>query len=151
MSVAGRLAELGITLPTPPALALYRPAVHAGDLVYVSGQVAMREGAMAYRGRLGADVGVEEGRAAARLCAVNALGAANALLGSLEGVRVVRMVGYVASEPSFAQQPAVVDGASELLRDVLGEERGVGARLAVGVAALPADSPVEVELILETA
>ena len=92
----------------------------------------------------------EQGREAARVCALNALAAAQALIGDLEQVRVIRAVGYVASTPEFTQQPAVVNGASELLRDVLGEERGVGTRLALGVTSLPANSPVEFEVILET-
>jgi enamine deaminase RidA (YjgF/YER057c/UK114 family) len=115
----------------------------------VSGQVAIRDGAVVHPGRAGEDVTTAEAAEAARVCAINALGAAHALLGSLEGVRVVRAVGYVASAPAFVDQPAVVNGASELLRDVLGEERGVGSRLALGVAALPVNSPVEFELILE--
>lgn len=148
-SVADRLAALKITLPNPSALALYRPAVRAGNLVFVSGQVAMRDGAIVHPGHAGDNVTTEQAAEAARVCTINALGAAHALLGSLEGVRVVRAVGYVASAPGFTDQPAVVNGASELLRDVLGEERGVGARLALGVAALPVNSPVELELILE--
>lgn len=148
-SVADRLAANGITLPNPSALALYRPAVRTGNLVFVSGQVAMRDGAVVYPGRVGDDVTAEQAAEAARVCAINALGAANALLGSLEQVRVVRAVGYVASAAGFTGQPAVVNGASELLRDLLGEERGVGARLALGVTALPVNSPVELELILE--
>jgi enamine deaminase RidA (YjgF/YER057c/UK114 family) len=150
VSVADRLTEHGITLPNPSALALYRPATRAGNLVYVSGQVAMRDGAIVHPGCLCAGVTTEQGREAARACTINALGAAHALLGSLERVRVVRAVGYVASAPDFVDQPAVVNGASELLRDLLGEERGVGARLALGVASLPVNSPVELELILET-
>lgn len=150
MGVQERLAELGITLPvvTPP-LAVYRPASRAGNLVFVSGQVALREGQMVHPGRLGDDVTIEQGYEAARVCAINALAAASALLGTLEGIRVVRTVGYVASTPDFYDQPAVVNGASELFRDLLGEERGIGARLALGVASLPARSPVEVEVLLE--
>jgi len=150
MSVAQRLQALGIVLPASPApLAVYRAAVRTRDQVYVSGQVAMRDGAIVHPGRLGAGVSIEQGREAARVCAINALAATHALLGTLEGVRVIRTVGYVASAPEFTDQPQVVNGASELLRDVLGAERGVGARLALGVAALPANSPVEVELLLE--
>lgn len=151
MTVADNLAKLGIELPTPATpLAVYRPAVRSGRLVYVSGQVASRDGAIVHAGRLGDGVSIEEGQEAARVCAINALAAANALLGDLEQVRVIRAVGYVASTPEFTDQPAVVNGASELLRDILGEERGIGTRLALGVTALPANSPVELELILET-
>jgi len=149
VSVAERLSTMGIVLPSPTALALYRPAVRAGSLVFVSGQLPLRDGAVLHRGRLGAGVSVEQGREAARAAAVNALGAAHALLGSLEAARVVRAVGYVACAPAFVDQPAVVNGASELLRDVFGEERGIGARLALGVASLPLNAPVELELILE--
>lgn len=151
MTVAGNLERLGIELPSAAAPAgLYRPAVRTGRLVYVSGQVASRDGAIVHPGRLGAEVTVEQGQEAARVCALNALAAAQALIGDLEQVRVIRAVGYVASTPEFTEQPAVVNGASELLRDVLGEERGVGTRLALGVTALPANSPVEFEVILET-
>lgn len=151
MTVADNLAELGLELPSAAApMAMYRPAVRSGRLVYVSGQVAIRDGAIVHPGRLGDSVEVEQGQEAARVCAINALAAANELLGDLEQVRVIRAVGYVASTPTFTDQPAVINGASELLRDVLGEERGVGTRLALGVTSLPANSPVELELILET-
>lgn len=150
MTVAARLAELGVTLPvvTPP-LAVYRPATRAGNLVFVSGQLPMRDGAVVHPGRLGDGVTVEQAYEAARVCAINALAAAQSLIGDLEGVRLVRTVGYVAGTPDFTNQPAVVNGASELLRDIFGEERGIGARLALGVASLPLGAAVEVELLLE--
>jgi enamine deaminase RidA (YjgF/YER057c/UK114 family) len=150
VSVADRLKELGIELPVVnPPLAVYRPAVRSGNLVIVSGQLAMKDGALLHPGKLGASVTVEQGYEAARACAVNVLAAANTLLGSLEGVRILRTVGYVSSTPEFLQHPAVVNGASELFRDVLGEEDGIGARCAFGVAVLPLDSPVEVEVMME--
>jgi len=150
MSVEERLSELGIELPAPPQpIAIYRPAVRSGNMVYVSGQVAAGADGIIHPGTLGDGVSVEQGREAARGATINALAAANGLLGGLEGVKVVRLVGYVASTPDFHDQPAVIDGASELLRDVLGEEAGVGARLALGVTSLPVRSPVEIELILE--
>ncbi|MSQ41734.1 MAG: RidA family protein [Dehalococcoidia bacterium] len=150
VTVAQRLAALGIALPPPAApLALYRAATRAGALVYVSGQLATRDGKVLHPGRLGAGVSMEQGREAARAAALNALAAAQALLGSLDGVRVVRLTGYVACEPGFTEQPQVLNGASELLRDALGEEAGVGARVAIGVVALPAGSPVELDLILD--
>ncbi len=150
MSVAERLSELGITLPAAAApLAVYRPAVRAGRLVYVSGQIASRDGEVVHPGRLGAGVTVEQGQEAARAAVINALAAAHELLGGLEDARVVRLVGYVDSTPDFHDQPAVINGASELLRDLFGEDAGVGTRLALGVTALPANSPVELELILE--
>ena len=152
MSVADRLNELGITLPSAPApAAIYRPAMRSGSYVYVSGQVASRDGAIVHPGRLGDGVTIEQGQDAARAAAINALAAANELLGSLDGVRVLRLAGYVACTPEFTNQPLVMNGASELLRDVLGEDAGVGARVALGVTALPAGSPVELELILEVA
>ena len=152
MSIADRLNELGITLPSAPApAAIYRPAVRSGNYVYVSGQVASRDGAIVHPGRLGDGVTIEQGQDAARAAAINALAAANELLGSLDGVRVLRLAGYVACTPEFTNQPLVMNGASELLRDVLGEDAGVGARVALGVTALPAGSPVELELILEVA
>lgn len=150
MSVVERLAELGVSLPvvTPP-LAVYRPATRTGNLVFVSGQLPMQDGQILHPGRLGDGVEVEQAYAAARVCAINALAAAQALLGNLEGVRLVRTVGYVAGTPDFTNQPAVVNGASELLRDIFGEERGIGARLALGVSSLPLNAAVEVELLLE--
>ncbi len=150
MTVAERLTELGLTLPvvTPP-LAVYRPATRAGNLVFVSGQLPMQDGQVVNPGRLGDGVSVEQAYAAARVCAINALAAAQSLLGSLEGIRLVRTVGYVAGTPDFTNQPAVVNGASELLRDIFGEERGIGARLALGVSSLPLGAAVEVELLLE--
>lgn len=153
MSVAERMAELGISLPqVARPLALYRPAVRSGRMVYVSGQVASREGEIVNPGRLGDGLSVEQGQEAARAAILNALAAASDLLGgpdALDGVRVVRLVGYVACTPDFHDQPAVVNGASELLRDLLGDEAGVGARVALGVAALPAGTAVELELLLE--
>ena len=150
MSVEARLAELGIILPDAPApAAVYRPAVKSGNLIIVSGQVATRDGAIMTPGRLGDAVSLEDGYAAARQCGINALAAAKSVHGSLEGLRVLRTVGYVASTPEFTDHPRVVNGASELFRDVLGEDLGIGARVAFGVAALPANSPVEVEVMLE--
>jgi enamine deaminase RidA (YjgF/YER057c/UK114 family) len=150
MSVEERLQELGVTLPEArPPLAVYRPAVRTGNLVYVSGQVASRDGAVVHPGTLGVDVSVDEGREAARVAVINALAAARGVVRDLDALRVVRLVGYVASAAEFHEQPAVIDGASEFLRDAFGEELGVGSRLALGVASLPARSPVELELILE--
>ena len=110
---------------------------------------ALGEGVHALTLRDGTDVTVEQGHAAARVATINALAAANTLLGGLEGCRVIRTVGMVACAPEFIDHPQVVNGASELLRDVFGEERGIGTRLAYGVAALPLNAPVEVELLLE--
>ncbi len=149
MSIADRLKELGIDLPLVSPVAIYKPAVRTGNLVFVSGQLPMKDGALVATGRLGAGVSIEEGKAAARQCAINALAAAQHLLGTLEGARVIRTVGYVASAPEFVDQPQVVNGASELLKDVFGDDAGVGSRTSIGLVSLPLNAPVEVELLLE--
>lgn len=150
MTIAARLTELGITLPaTAKPLAIYQPAVRSGELIFVSGQLPTREGVVVHPGRLGDGVTVEQAKEAAGVAALNVLAAVNDLVGSLEGLRVVRLVGYVACTPDFDQHPAVVNGASELLRDIFGEELGVGVRLALGVASLPARAPVEIEVLFE--
>ncbi len=148
--VDARLAELGLELPTvvPPAGA-YVPAVISGDLVFTAGQLPMVDGALPATGKVGAEVSAEDAKALARQCALNGLAAAASVLGSLDRVvRVVKVVGFVASTPDFTGQPGVINGASELLGEVFGEA-GKHARSAVGVAVLPLDSPVEVELVLE--
>ena len=147
---AERLAELGLTLPpvTRP-LASYVPAVRTGNLVYTSGQLPIVDGKLRATGKVGAEVGLEEARELARICALNALAAVHALVGDLSAiVRIVKVLGFVASAPDFTGQPQVVNGASELLSDVLGDA-GRHARSAVGAAVLPLDAPVEVELIAE--
>jgi enamine deaminase RidA (YjgF/YER057c/UK114 family) len=152
MSVVARLEELGIELPavTKP-VASYTPAVVTGNLVYTSGQLPFIDGALPETGKLGAGVSTASGADLARTCALNALAAAASVIGSLDRVtRVVKVVGFVASDPSFTGQPAVINGASEVLQQIFGDA-GVHARSAVGVAVLPLDSPVEVELILEFA
>lgn len=149
MSWRARLSELGIELPeTAAPLAAYVPAVRTGDLVYTSGQLPMTGGKLARSGKVGAEVSPEEGHALARICALNALAAVDALVGLDAVTRVVKVVGFVASAPTFNGQPGVVNGASELLGEVFGEA-GAHARSAVGVSALPLDAPVEVELIVE--
>ena len=149
MSIADRLKELGIDLPLVSPVAIYKPAVRTGNLVFVSGQLPLKDGALTSTGRLGAGVSIEDGKAAARQCAINALAAAQHLLGSLEGARVIRTVGYVASAPEFVDQPQVVNGASELLKEVFGDDACVGARTSIGLTSLPLNAPVEVELLLE--
>jgi enamine deaminase RidA (YjgF/YER057c/UK114 family) len=145
-----RLEQLGVTLPAPVApLAAYIPCVRTGDLVYVSGQVPLVDGKPSHLGRLGAGVGLQEGAAAARRCAVNVLAALKAELGELSRVRqVVKVTVFVASEPGFTDQPKVANAASELFGEVFGEA-GRHARAAVGVAALPLGVPVEVDAIVE--
>ncbi|MGW0482629.1 MULTISPECIES: RidA family protein [Nonomuraea] len=150
MSPEQKIEELGLTLPEVVApLAAYVPTVRTGQLVYTSGQVPMVEGKLHQTGKLGADLGVDEGREQARICALNAVAALKAEVGELSRVkRIVKAVVFVASAPDFTQQPQVANGASELLAEIFGEA-GKHARSAVGVAALPLDAPVEVELIAE--
>jgi enamine deaminase RidA (YjgF/YER057c/UK114 family) len=145
-----RLGELGLELPdVVPPLASYVPAVRSGSYVYTSGQVPMVRGQMQVTGKVGAEVDLEAAQDAARTCALNALAAVRSITGDLSAVtRVVKVVGFVASAPGFTGQPAVVNGASDLLGAVFGDA-GVHARSAVGVASLPLDAPVEVELIVE--
>lgn len=149
-TVEERLTELGRTLPGVAApVAAYVPAVRSGNLVFTSGQLPMVEGSLAAAGKVGSRVTAEDAKELAATCAVNALAAVKAEVGDLERVRrVVKVVGYVASAPDFTGQPGVVNGASELLGRVLGDA-GVHARSAVGVAVLPLDAPVEVELVVE--
>lgn len=150
--IADRLDELGIALPavaTP--VAAYVPAVVTGNLVYTSGQLPMVAGELSTRGKVGAEVSPEEAKELTRTCVLNALAAVDAEIGSLDRItRVVKVVGFVASDPSFGGQPAVINGASELLGEIFGDI-GAHARSAVGVAALPLDAPVEIEFIFEFA
>lgn len=147
MGVEQRLAELGIELPAPAApVGSYAPAVLDGDRVHTSGQLPLVGGELTATGLVGAEVTPEDAAACARTCAVNALAAIAAVLGDLDRVEaVVKITGFVASAPGFSGQPAVLNGASDLLREVFGEA-GVHARSAVGVAALPLGAPVEVEV-----
>jgi enamine deaminase RidA (YjgF/YER057c/UK114 family) len=145
-----RLQELGVSLPSPAVpVAAYVPCVRTGNLVYVSGQVPVVDGKPSHLGHLGDEVDLEDGRAAARTCAVNVLAALRAELGELSRVRrVVKVTGFVASTPGFTDHPKVVNAASELFGDAFGDA-GRHARAAVGVAALPLGVPVEVEAIVE--
>ena len=149
---AERLAALGLTLPkvTPP-LAAYVPAVRTGRYVYTAGQLPVVDGQLLATGKVGADLGTAEAAALARTCALNALAAVASVTGGLSAVRrIVKVVGFVASAPDFTEQAQVINGASELLIEVFGEA-GRHARSAVGMAVLPRDTPVEVELIAEVA
>jgi len=145
-----RLAELGLQLPEVVApVGAYVPAVRSGSLVWTSGQLPMVAGAMSATGKVGAEVDAETAKELARICALNALAAVASVTGDLSAVRrVVKVVGFVASAPGFTGQPGVINGASELLGEVFGDA-GRHARSAVGVAALPLDAPVEVELVVE--
>ncbi len=149
-SAEARVRELGLEIPTlPPPVAVYVPAVRTGNLVFASGQTPTIDGVLQVRGKLGHDVSVEDGQQAARLAAINCVAEVRALLGSLDRVaRVVRLTGYVASAPGFGDQPAVINGASQLIEDVFGAN-GRHARSSIGVAELPGGAPVEVELIVE--
>lgn len=149
-TVEQRLASLGHTVPEVAApVAVYVPAVRTGNLVYTSGQLPLVDGVLMGTGKVGAEITPEQAGAMAAQCALNAIAAIRAAVGSLEAVvRVVKVVGFVASAPGFTGQPAVVNGASELLGAAFGPA-GVHARSAVGVAVLPLDAPVEVEVIVE--
>jgi enamine deaminase RidA (YjgF/YER057c/UK114 family) len=148
MTPLDRLAGLGLALPSvAPPLAAYVPAVRAGDLVFTSGQLPLVDGVLGVTGKVGAEVRADDATGLARVCALNALAAVHALVGLDEVAAVVKVVGFVASAPDFTGQPAVINGASELLGAVFAEAGG-HARSAVGVAVLPLDAPVEVELIV---
>ncbi|MFV8130041.1 RidA family protein [Streptomyces syringium] len=145
-----RLAELGLTLPdVVPPLAAYQPAVRTGNYVYTAGQLPMVKGSVPATGKVGAEVSAEQAKELAAVCALNALAAVKSVVGDLDKiVRVVKVVGFIASAPDFTAQPGVLNGASELLGEVLGD-KGVHARSAVGVTVLPLDAPVEVEILVE--
>ena len=150
MSVEARLAALGLELPkvATPAGA-YVPAVISGNLVFTAGQIPLVDGKLMAEGRLGVEITAEAGKEIAQRCALNAIAAVKSVLGDLGRVKkVVKVVGFVASTPEFTAQPGVVNGASELLQAAFGDA-GIHARSAVGVAVLPLNSPVEVELIVE--
>jgi enamine deaminase RidA (YjgF/YER057c/UK114 family) len=155
VSVGARLAALGLSLPpVPPPVAAYVPAVRSGDLIWTSGQLPLVGGVLEATGKVGPAagdgvIGPELATELARTCALNALAAIAAQLGSLDRVRrIVKVVGYVASTPDFTGQSLVVNGASELLGALFGD-RGAHARSAVGVAVLPLDAPVEIELVAQ--
>jgi enamine deaminase RidA (YjgF/YER057c/UK114 family) len=149
-AVEERLLALGHTVPdVAPPVAVYVPAVQTGSLVYTSGQLPLVSGVLMGTGKVGADITPEHAGQMAAQCALNAIAAIRALIGDLDRVvRVIKVVGFVASDPGFSGQPGVLNGASELLGAAFGEA-GVHARSAVGVAVLPLDAPVEVEVIVE--
>ena len=150
MTPEERLAELGLSIPQVAApVAAYVPAVRTGSYVYTAGQLPLRDGALMHTGKVGADVSPEQAYECARQCALNALAAIRSQVGDLSAItRVVKLVGFVSSEPGFTGQPQVVNGASELLGQIFGD-LGQHARSAVGVSVLPMDAPVEVELVVE--
>ena len=151
-NIEARLAELGIDIPDlVPPVAAYTPAVIHGDLVFTSGQLPMVSGALPATGKVGEGHGLipaSDAKEYARICALNALAAVKSVLGDLNRVtRVVKVVGFVSSDPTFTGQPGVINGASEVLGEIFGDA-GVHSRSAVGVAVLPLDAPVEVEIIV---
>jgi enamine deaminase RidA (YjgF/YER057c/UK114 family) len=150
MGALERLAELGLELPAPPRpVASYVPVIVSGNLAFVSGQIAIVDGTLLASGRVGEELDVDAGARAARRCVLQALAALNAELGSLDRIRrIVKLSVFVRGAPGFAEQPAVANGASDLLIEVFGEA-GRHARAAVGVAELPLGAPVEVELVAE--
>lgn len=150
MSFEAKLTEMGIVVPeAPKPVAAYVPAVQIGDIIYTSGQIPFVDGQIKYKGKLGKDVTIEQGYDAARVCVINALAAVKSLAGSLDNIeKIIKVVGFVNSAPGFTDQPKVINGASELLAEVFGQA-GAHARSAVGVAELPIDSAVEVELIVK--
>ncbi|WP_083402965.1 RidA family protein [Curtobacterium sp. MCBA15_008] len=150
-AVSDRLVALGIVMPTQAAApaGTYVPAVISGNYVYTAGQLPYVGGVLTATGKVGTEITVQDAAAYARVAAVNALAAVEAALGSLDRVRrIVKVVGFVASDPGFFGQPEVLDGASDLLGAVFGDA-GTHARSAVGVAVLPLNAPVEVELVVE--
>ncbi len=147
-----RLAELELAVPTTSKpVGAYLAAVTSGNLVYTSGQLPMVDGELPLRGKVGAEVDPDAARQLARTCVLNGLAAARSAIGSLDRItRVVKVTGFVASDPGFTGQTQVINGASELLGEIFGEA-GFHARSAVGVAVLPLDSPVEIEFVFEFA
>jgi enamine deaminase RidA (YjgF/YER057c/UK114 family) len=145
-----KLNELGIKLPeVPKPVAAYIPAKQTGNLVFTAGQLPTVNGELISKGLLGQNVEIDEANKAARICTLNALAAIKGVIGDLDRIKqIVRVVGYVASVPTFTQQPAVVNGASELLLEIFGEN-GKHARSAVGMAVLPLNASVEIELTVE--
>ena len=145
-----KLEKMGIVLPEiPKPVAAYIPAKQTGNLVFTAGQLPMVNGELISKGLLGQDVEIDEANKAAKICTLNALAAIKGVIGDLDRIKqIVRVVGYVASVPTFTQQPAVVNGASELLLEIFGEN-GKHARSAVGIAVLPLNASVEIELTVE--
>ncbi len=150
MDIETRLLEAGIVLPEiSPTLAAYLPAVKSGQLLFISGQLPVKEGILAYQGKVGRELNLEEGQAACKLAAVNCLAVLKKHLNNwADLVQVVKLTGYINCEPDFAAQPQVLNGASQLLESVFGA-RGRHARAAVGVNALPLGAPCEVEMVVE--
>lgn len=150
MSYEAKLKEMGVVIPEPvKPLASYIPAVQAGDMVYTSGQIPMKDGKLLYTGKVGKEVTPEQANEAAKLCAINCLSAIKGVIGDLDKIdKVFKVVGFVNSAAGFNAQPKVINGASDFLGEVFGDA-GKHARSAVGVSDLPIDAPVEVEVIVK--
>jgi len=150
MTVEEKLKSLGLTLPqTPKPVAAYIPAIQVNDMVYTSGQLPIVEGELKFKGKLGREISKEQGYEATKICALNALSAIKGIIGDLDRIeQVVKVVGFVASAEGFIEQPAVVNGASEFLKELFGE-KGAHARSAVGMAELPLGAAVELEMIVK--
>jgi enamine deaminase RidA (YjgF/YER057c/UK114 family) len=150
MKVEQKLKSLGLSLPqTPKPVAAYIPAIQVNDLVFTSGQLPIVNGQLKFKGKLGKEITKEQGYEAAKICALNALSAIESVVSDLDRIeQVVKVVGFVASAEGFTEQPAVLNGASEFLKELLGEQ-GAHARSAVGVAELPLDAAVEIEMIVK--
>ena len=151
MDIYAKLKELNLTLPDlPQAGGIYKPVRQAGNCLYVSGQVATKDGTPVFPGKLGAEVTVEQGQEAARACVLNGLSNLHHFLGDLNKIKgLVKTLGFVQSAPGFNDQPLVINGASGLLKEIWGEDAGVGARSAIGVNELPRNVSVEIEFIFE--
>ena len=151
MDVYEKLKELDITLPAAPTpMGIYKPVNQVGNMLYISGQGPVKDGVIVLCGKVGAERTLEEGQEAARLCAINALSILHGHLGDLNKIKsVVKILGFVASAPGFVRQPEVINGASGLLVDVFGKDRGIGARSAIGANELPSGITVEIEFVFE--
>lgn len=150
MSVEAKLKEMGLTVPeAPKPVAAYVPAVKAGEYIYTSGQIPFVNGELKYKGKVGNDLTPEQGYEAAKICCLNCLSVIKGQIGDLNQIkRIVKVTGFVSSAPGFNGQPGVINGASELLGQLFGEQ-GQHARSAVGVNELPLDAAVEVEMIVQ--
>jgi enamine deaminase RidA (YjgF/YER057c/UK114 family) len=150
MTIEQKLTSLGLTLPqTPKPVAAYIPAIQVDNMVYTSGQIPVVAGELKFTGKLGREISKEQGYKAAKICALNALSAIKSVIGDLNRIeQIVKVVGFVASAEGFTDQPAVVNGASEFLKELFGEQ-GAHARSAVGMAELPLGAAVELEMIVK--
>ena len=151
MDIIEVLKKMNVELPAPPPKGgVYKPVKQVGKLLFVSGQGCTRDGKPLYQGKVGKECSLEEGQAAARVCALNALSVLKEYLGDLNKIKcLVKTLAFVSSDPSFSQQHLVANGCSMFLSELLGADAGVGSRSAVGVAQLPGNIPVEIEFVFE--